>query len=118
MSKVHFRSRTVTISAGFCLLLCSCWLYFASPKSQASPPWLFGGSFTHWGFFGREDLSGPNAMSGTWFNFPDGTGGGGHGCRRDGFRCGRLLALDAQSGTGTSGRLRSLQQVLHPLSWD
>ena len=81
MSKVHFRSRTVTISAGFCLLLCSCWLYFASPKSQASPPWLFGGSFTHWGFFGREDLSGPNAMSGTWFNFPDGTGGGGHGCR-------------------------------------
>jgi mono/diheme cytochrome c family protein len=77
MSKVFFRSCTFYISTGMCImLLAGLWLCLACPKSQATPPWVLDGRYTHWGFFGREDLAGPNAMSGTWFNFPDGTRGG------------------------------------------
>ena len=40
--------------------------------SKADPPWTFAGRFTGWGFFGRENLEGPQAMAGTWYNFPPG----------------------------------------------
>jgi hypothetical protein len=80
MSQVIFRSRTFCVSTGLGIMLLGgwLWLHLASTESQAAPPWLFGGSHTGWGFIGREDLGGPNALSGTWFNFPDGTPGSGH----------------------------------------
>jgi Cytochrome C oxidase, cbb3-type, subunit III len=79
------QSRFFLFGIGVSLLCLGCWLlHLSSPKSQAAPPWLFGGTHTGWGFEGREDLTGPNAMSGTWFNFPDGT----PALRRHGRRCG------------------------------
>jgi hypothetical protein len=37
---------------------------------RADPPWFLNGRWTGWGFFGREHLEGPQAMAGTWYNFP------------------------------------------------
>jgi mono/diheme cytochrome c family protein len=48
------------------------WMLDACQQSRATPPWLFGGRFTGWGFIGREGRSGPQAMSGTWYNLPPG----------------------------------------------
>ena len=87
MRRVISRSRTSLVGVGLCLLASSAWLWLtvASPKSQAAPPWILDGNCTGWGFLGREERmgTGPNALSGTWFNFPDGTGPG---------RCGRSCA--------------------------
>src|SRR5665213_1220538 len=49
-----------------------CWLFDVCQTSQAAPPWLFGGRFTGWGFLGREQHEGPQALGGTWYNFPSG----------------------------------------------
>jgi hypothetical protein len=61
---------------------CIC-LITLSQSSQAGPPWAFDGRWTGWGFFGREHLHGPQAMAGTWYNFPGDGGPGGH-CVPDG----------------------------------
>jgi hypothetical protein len=55
--------------AGSCLVLHVC------QEAQAAPPWLFGGRWTGWGFIGREHHEGPQALGGTWYNFPRGAGG-------------------------------------------
>jgi hypothetical protein len=31
---------------------------------------VFGGRFAGWGFWGREDKQGPQALGGTWYEFP------------------------------------------------
>lgn len=84
MTKAFFRSRAFYAGTGLSIALLGGWLWLSltSPKSQASPPWLFGGRHTGWGFEGREDLTGPNAVSGTWFNFPDGAPGFGRRGRK------------------------------------
>jgi cytochrome c5 len=41
-------------------------------ESQAAPPWWFGDRCTSWGFFGREDRQGPQALGGAYYNFPGG----------------------------------------------
>jgi mono/diheme cytochrome c family protein len=41
---------------------------------------LFGGRFAGWGFEGREELHGPQAMAGTWYHFPGGCNGHYCGC--------------------------------------
>jgi hypothetical protein len=46
------------------------WLGTNSLTVRAAPPWLWGGRCTSWGFFGREHLQGPQALGGTWYNFP------------------------------------------------
>jgi hypothetical protein len=56
--------------AGMCLVIHCC------QKSEAAPPWLLDGRLTGWGFFGREHREGPQALGGTWYNFP-GSGEGG-----------------------------------------
>ena len=60
------------VVAGCLIALCQ--------TSHAGPPWLFGGRFTGWGFEGREELHGPQAMAGTWYNFPGGDGHHGNCC--------------------------------------
>ena len=94
MNRFVFRSRTFFVSTGLSMVLLGgwIWLHLASPISQAAPPWLFGGSHTGWGFEGRDDLSGPTAMSGTWFNFPDGTG------RRGRRNCAHGNGMDSDVG--------------------
>jgi hypothetical protein len=74
MIKGIYRSRTFFVCTGLCTLILGgwFWLHVATPKSQAAPPWLFSGKLTGWGFEGREDYTGPQALSGTWVNFPDG----------------------------------------------
>lgn len=59
-----FGGGAILILAGWLLLKCAC------PVSRAAPPWRFGGRCTEWGFFGREHLQGPQALGGTWYNFP------------------------------------------------
>jgi hypothetical protein len=41
-----------------------------SLECQAAPPWWFGDRCTSWGFFGREDREGPQALGGAYYNFP------------------------------------------------
>lgn len=48
------------------------WLGSAGQEVRAAPPWRWGGRCTGWGFFGREHLQGPQALGGTWYNFPSG----------------------------------------------
>jgi mono/diheme cytochrome c family protein len=55
---------------GICLVLHLC------QEVQGAPPWLFGGRWTGWGFVGRENREGPQALSGTWYRFPPGGGDG------------------------------------------
>jgi hypothetical protein len=43
--------------------------------SKADPPWILGGRWTGWGFLGRENLEGPQAMAWTRYNFPRTSGG-------------------------------------------
>ena len=62
----------VLVVAGCLIALCQ--------TSHAGPPWLFGGRFAGWGFEGREELHGPQAMAGTWYNFPGGDGHHGNCC--------------------------------------
>jgi len=90
MIKAFFQSRT-----------------FFCPESKAAPPWVLGGRLTGWGFEGREDLTGPNAVSGTWANFPDGSGShaGRRGCRK----CGPDGGLDSDVG-GSWFWMRSPEQ--------
>jgi mono/diheme cytochrome c family protein len=61
------------ISVG--LAVASLLLTILCNDSKADPPWVFGGRFTGWAFFGRERLEGPQALAGTWYNFPAHHGG-------------------------------------------
>ncbi len=55
------------------------WLHATGTEATAGPPWLWGGRHTGWGFLGREEKCGPQALSGTWYRFPPCAPGGG-GC--------------------------------------
>jgi hypothetical protein len=76
--KAHIRSRLYVKATGCVLLAVAgcCWLLDVCPRLHAAPPWLFGGRWTGWGFFGREEREGPQALGGTWYNFPGGGAGG------------------------------------------
>ncbi len=61
-------------------------------ESKAAPPWRWNDSHTGWGFLGREHRQGPQAMGGTWYNFPGGSAIhqptiGGEGYVDDGTNC-------------------------------
>jgi len=76
--KAHFLSRFY-VKAAVCVLLAVagvCWFVNVSPRVHAGPPWLCDGRFTGWGFIGREQREGPQALGGTWYNFPGGGAGG------------------------------------------
>jgi mono/diheme cytochrome c family protein len=61
------------------------WWHFTGSEAQAAPPWVLGGRFAGgWAFDGREQHEGPNALAGTWYRFPGGSGGYGS-CSPDGF---------------------------------
>jgi hypothetical protein len=49
-------------------------------QSKAAPPCAEGEA--GWAFFGREHLQGPQALAGTWYNFP--VGDPAHACGPDG----------------------------------
>jgi mono/diheme cytochrome c family protein len=66
--KVSPNSHTAIRIAGGCL--CAFVASWILNLSQAAPPWRLGGRWTSWGFLGRDDRQGANALGGTWYNFP------------------------------------------------
>jgi mono/diheme cytochrome c family protein len=54
-------------------------------ESKAAPPWRCNDNHTGWGFFGREHRHGPQAVGGTWYNFPGGPVINQPGCGAEGY---------------------------------
>jgi mono/diheme cytochrome c family protein len=57
------------------------WIISLCQQSKAAPPCAGDDGRTGWAFYGREHLQGPQALAGTWYNLP---GGSGDGCGVDG----------------------------------
>jgi hypothetical protein len=74
--------RALLITAGglAALLACPGWIRSLCQESTAAPPCAEGEP--GWAFFGREHLQGPQALAGTWYNFP--VGGPADGCGLNG----------------------------------
>ncbi|MHB1427049.1 MAG: c-type cytochrome [Gemmataceae bacterium] len=80
----RFRSR-LRIVAGILVLLALMGLSGIDQESNAAPPWRWNDSHTGWGFFGREHRHGPQAVGGTWYNFPGGPVINQPGCGAEGY---------------------------------
>jgi mono/diheme cytochrome c family protein len=73
MNRNRLFRRLLGLAGGACALLGGVvWLSGVCQESTAAPPWRFDGRCAGWAFDGRDRLGGPQALAGTWYNFPSG----------------------------------------------